>query len=502
MTTHRLTWLLLLPAVLLLVSGCTKRPDEPEFDNPFDPAGPDAGNPFHLQAHVSGNNVLVTWDQPPHPDIVSYNVLRSPDGLSFAIRDTVPHNATTQNNQYIDKTPLHNAPNYYKVQAVNSVGQATASSRVAAVPIVARPYLEIAGGVSSTATRQVNVDFSSRVGDTAELDSLPDFPAPLITAVVPGDTILSVPWDLGPATSEGEHKRVYLRIRTAGVSSEVAEDSIQVQFRPSFSVAGTPHTVAGRDIQLAVASSGVTLMRFASTSAGLAAMPWLPGAAAAAYQLEDRLGPQIIYGEFQGNFGLPPYTATTTTTPDDLEGAGFVIDGGAELTDSAAVELHSDAVALWMRFSEAPDLAGVPWIPYADTLAFTLSPEGGRKVVYGQFRNDWLDSPVLSDWITLVAQDLDLQIVAPAAGAVLSGGTPFLVTGIAIPASGGAPIDLVEVDTGAGWTSAQGIGTWSYLWNVPNVLADSTATLRARATADELIATDTITVTLVPAAGP
>jgi len=78
----------------------------------------------------------------------------------------------------------------------------------------------------------------------------------------------------------------------------------------------------------------------------------------------------------------------------------------------------------------------------------------------------------------------------------------LLVTGIAVAASGGDPIDLVEVDTGEGWITAQGIASWSYLWSVPSVLADSTATLRARATAGELTATDTITVTIVPAAGP
>jgi hypothetical protein len=502
MTTRRLAWFLLLPAVLLLAFGCTKRPDEPEFDNPFDPAGPDAGNPFHLEARESGNNVLVSWDQPPHPDITSYNVLRSADGQSFALRDTVPPMANSPTNQYIDTTPLRNAPNYYKVQAVNSVGQTTASSRVAAVPVVALPYLEIAGGAASTATRLVDVSFGSRVGDTAELDSLPDFPAPLITAVVPGDTVLSVPWDLGPAGSDEEYKHVYLRIMTGGVSSEVARDSIQVQFRPSFSVAGNPPTVAGRDVQLAVASTGVSLMRFASSSAGLASASWVPGAPTVAYRLEDRLGQQIIYGEFQGDFGLPSSTATTTAAPDELEDAGFVIAGDAELTDSAAVELHCDAVALWMRFSEAPDLAGVPWVPYADTLTFNLSPAGGLKVVYGQFRNDWVDSPVLSDWITLVAQDLDVQIVTPFAGATLEGGTPLLMTGIAVPASGGDPVDLVEVDTGEGWITTQGIASWSHLWDVPSVLADSTATLRARATAGELIATDTVTVTIVPAAGP
>lgn len=484
--------LLILGLVLGMILGCTSRPDDPAYDNPFDSRGLSGGDPFQLQAIKSGNTVVLTWTLPVHEDIARFNVLHSLDGAGFSPIDT----AAANSGNYIHQTPARNVTNYYKVQAQNSLGHTTSISRVVADSVTAPPFLDIADGAITTATRHVGLSISTLVGDVLVLADNPDLENATQLDATPGDTTISVAWDLQEADSNDVIRHVYLSVETGGLPSPLAEDSIRVQFQPSFTVAGTPSTVAGNVVDLAITDTGVDSMRFAASTEELALATWVAGADLfSGHELGDNLQTQTIYGEFLGDFGFS-VTAESEATPDDLGDAGFVINNGEEMTDDATVAVHSDAVALQMRFSEIPDLTGVPWLDYSDTTLITLSEGGGQKVVYGQFRNHWADSPVLSDWITLVAQDLDITFITPADGAIIRGETPLLVQGVSIPATGIPAIDSVKVDLGAGWEAVTGTEQWSLLWDVPAVSADSSVTIRARAWADTLEATDTISVTI------
>ena len=63
-----------------------------------------------------------------------------------------------------------------------------------------------------------------------------------------------------------------------------------------------------------------------------------------------------------------------------------------------------------------------------------------------------------------------------------------------------AAIDSVKFDCGdgSGFREVAGTTNWSYLWNVPEVTAQTPHVLRARAWADADSVTTSVSVTLVP----
>jgi hypothetical protein len=113
-------------------------------------------------------------------------------------------------------------------------------------------------------------------------------------------------------------------------------------------------------------------------------------------------------------------------------------------------------------------------------------------------RNDWADSPILTDYAVLVSRGVEVAFTAPQAGAILPSGVPLQVRGTAF--SGGAALDSVKVDLGdgLGFRAVTGLATWSYLWEVPVVEAEIGRTLRARAWAGTDSATVVAEVSVVP----
>jgi hypothetical protein len=241
----------------------------------------------------------------------------------------------------------------------------------------------------------------TEVGDTLELAASSDFAGAMRLPARPGETD-SVAWDFGPAEGNFVDFSVWLRVYTGPVVSPIAHDSVRTSFNPDLQLEGEPETVATRRQTVVVGNgAGVTLMRFALSAAELPSAGWLvPDSivSGSAYFTGDLLGPdstaQTLHGEFMCDFG---YTDADSLlcVPDSLEDAHFTIAGGDTITGDITVQLISSAVATEMRFSESPDLTGVPWQAYRDTVSFGLSSGGGHKVVYGAFRNDWFNAVAL-----------------------------------------------------------------------------------------------------------
>ncbi len=482
------------------VFGCAHDLADPLFENPFDPGGPDGGDPFQILAIPSGNSVVVTWRQPDHPGVTEYAVLHSDDDNAFASVGTVNHLPAADENTFIHNEPVPNAVNYYKVMARDGEGNATAVSAVASAPVDMPPFFQIGDGSPSVASRFVTLAIKTIVGDSLDIAANDTFTGATTLATVPGDTTFAVDWNLGPAAGNSETKDLYLRCRTAADTSQVNHQSVLVSFLPSLSVVGNPATVADEYVDLAVSdTTGLVQMRFASHSDSLESTAWVPADSTYPdYRLADVMTEQTIYGEFESNFGFSAI-ATCEIAPDDLSGVSFYLQslaGSQELTDSVEVVISSQAVALQMRFSENPSFVGVPWLTYAALDTFTLSEDEGEKVVYGQYRNFWTESPVLADWITYVAQPLEIGFHVPLDSTVVLGGSQLTVSGFARAATGGDPIDLVEVDLGQGFVPATGTESWSVDWDVPVYTEDTELTLRARVTAGAETATGLLTVTV------
>jgi len=505
-----LALLAVLLAVFVTAIGCSPKIEEPSYDNPLDPNGPTGGDPFNVEASASQNRVLIRWDQVQHPDIVSYIVLHSTDGESYTVAEdtVVAHLPNRDVNSLIHTEPVPNAINWYKVQALSSEGFASSSRAVQADTAWSQPFFQIAGGNSTTPTRFVDLTILTTAGDSIEIATNEVFTGSTVLPATPDVTIF-LPWDLGLASDNDSTFAIYLRVQTGPLFSPVAQRNITSDFAPRFSIFGKENGIDTQVIDLLIENrtgnkidaTGIDSMRFAASEAALATTAWAPGDTLfSGYVLADSPMPQEIHGEFKGDFGY--YTKwSETAQPDDLTDAAFTVmslDNNSNITDTGEVKIVSSLGALEMRFSEDPAFAGLPWIAYNDTALLALSEGAGLKVIYGQFRNFWAQSPTVSDIITRVTQELEVAFYAPMDGANILGGNPFAVSGFATLGTGQSNIDTVLVDfgDGLGFQQATGTESWSIMWDVPLFTQDTPITLRARAVADSLSKITTIEVTV------
>jgi len=491
----------LLVSMVVILVGCGSKPGTPEYNNPFDPNVPGSDDPFGLRAIYTAaeHSVTLFWNQLEGYDIVDYDITHAidPDGV-FSFVATVEATAAPQL-IFTFADPVPNATTYFVVQARNADGDITLRSDMTAAAAPTPPFLTVGDGSGDAPSRHTTLAILTSVGDQMRIADNPAFTDAVVLPAIPDSTV-EVAWNLGPAIANGEDKEVYLIVDTMGVASDTAQVTVTVAFDPTFTAFGDPPTVASALIDLAIDAPGALQMRFAPDEADLPAQPWLPADTVYTdYQLADTINPQTIYGEFDGDFGFGAISEYTAV-PDDLSGASFQLDLPADrIVSTSTLIALNDAVAHSMRFAEAPDFTGVPWQTYADTAVVTIGNEPGTHVVYGQFRNHWTDSAVFNDYAILVTQALEVTILAPANGAVVSGDGQFQVRGTSLAPAGGS-VDSVKVDTGDGLLHAVGTTDWTYLWDVPLVEVDTEWIVRARAYADTDSATTSVTITVTPPA--
>lgn len=493
-----LATLALVTVPLAVLTGCERAPAPPDWDNPFDPTGPDGGDPLGLFASVSGGSVTLGWHQPQGMGIVEYAISQAahPDSAWSSLA-LVAQNTDAQNfYQVTDPTPTRS--HWYRIQALDAYGTASLSSYAMPVGVTLGPRVILNRGAATIATRQLTVKVVVSRGTTLRVAQGPTYATETeYPAAAPGDTTV-ITLDAG-AAAQGDTVRVRVIATDGGAFTSVATIAqARVDFSPDFSLKGGGAVASSRTVTLAVPSSGIVQMRFASTEAGLTGAAWVPGAAThTQLLLGTATGAQQIWGEFAGDFGYNS-VSHITVTPDLLTAATFRLAVPENhIVETTAVRGILTGKAALMRWSEGPDLAAAPWIAHTDSLDLALSPAAGLKTIYLQMRNDWADSPILTDYVVLVARGVEVAFVAPSQGATLQSGVTLQVRGTA--AGGAAALDSVKVDLGDGvFRAVTGTTSWTRMWNVPVVLAGTPVTLRARAWSGGDSATAVVGVTVVP----
>jgi len=481
-----------------LMLGCEEKPAEPVFSNPLDPGNPDGGDPFAVEAGYIDGQVVVSWNLVDLDGITGYEVFHSllPSSEFLLV-------AEVDNTVSAVFTDIFapNVTNYYKVRAFDEDGNSSAISQIVAASLLPPPYLQI-GDTNIVFTRNVVVTVTTALGDTAQIDTSGTFADPIIREITPGDT-LAFDWDLGPADSAGVYKHFYLRVSTAGVWSQTAHDSVKVSFDPVMLLSGNPATVPARHLDLMILGEGVHQMRFAPIAEALADSVWLPGSGTHSdYAISAEPIAQDVYGEFASDFGFSLFD-TLTAVPDSLLDPGFTIEGGAEASSEFDFGIAPSAKATRMRFAESlTELAVTGWEDYAAAATYGHSACEGeaRKIVYGQFENDWFISPVIADTILWI-QPQPLQIDFDPVESVLSA-TTTTITGAAIAATCGPGLDLVEINTGNGYSAATGLENWSFEWSAPTVSANTTVSIGALVIAGTDTAAANLDVLIVAPALP
>jgi hypothetical protein len=493
------------PVVFSLLPGCESSPSEPVYDNPFDPLGPDAGDPLQVQATATNDTtVVLQWNQPQGLGITNYIISNSAfrDSGYGEIGEKEHTSAPTTNFDYHEADPT--STHWYRVQAFTATDFSFTSY---ATPDSATtgPRVIVGTGFGRTATRFADLEITVTEGDQLRIALDPTFTESLVIvpAGEPG-VPLDLTYDLGPASGNNEIKTLYVVSFADGFESVPSVQEIEVDFKPAFTVVGDPNTLASRTVDLAIPTEGVVNMRFFAEWADTATTPWVPVSDTyIGYQLSDSANPQFIRGQFQGDFEFDSLVEHGVT-PDLLTAVTFHLLLPADhVTDQSTVLGVSSAVATQMRHSESADFSSAPWVAYADTLPISLSLEPGQKVIHVQYRNDWTQSGTLTDYVIHVIQPAEVSFWAPLDGDVIMGGSVFQVRGASTIGSQGGSVFLVKFDPGDGngFVNAEGTETWSYLWDVPIFTADTQLVIRAQAfygpNPDELeTVTTAITVTV------
>lgn len=476
--------------------GCSTT-DEAEFLNPLDPRNPESVDPFGLVAFYDDGKVTLDWTVPAGPaiaQVVIEGIINSqPTDL-----DTVDVDVTT----YVVSEPRGNTDNLYRLRALDANGFAAQTSHMVAATVFVPPWIDIAlatddpaGGVKiSRAVHDIVV--RAVAGDLVQIDTLRDFSTTSALDLADGQAVYEQ-FQLRKLRREGialPDRQLYVRagllLSGGGDPLWSSVDSLRVSMAliTGINKAGGGATVARPFVNLNLTSggAGVDSVRFATSEEGLAAAPWLPPAASYLdVPLDDTAAPQSIIAQFASSFGDVVQSAPLPLRGDPLT----TVSLNPQLPSSGLVEgqllrLTPRAVATEMRLSTDPGFADAPWRAYADTVDLAMPHQGGDQTIYGQFRNHWFLSGIISETVTVSGAVLDVAFTAPLDGDPVSGGNTAYLSGQAGPLPDRFAFTALDIHLGDGWQSMPPDTTWEATWEVPRFEVDTPRRLGIRAIAE------------------
>ncbi len=386
----------------LLLFSCTRRPAEPQFNNPFDPAT-GGGDPFRLTAEYTTLGVVaLTWHAPPVTGITDYHIRRSVQPAGPYTVTVIPATAAAVQIT-TDAKFARNRTNYYRVLAFNG-HDINAESQVVAATVSPPAKLTIlrtttAFNDSTVPSRQARLVLRSNFGDSVEVASTRSFLASQRFAATDTNTI--IPWDLGAASARHARLRVFARMHASGVvSTEIVGDSALADLTAKVRLVGA---VINDTLIVRANGLGFTRLRAVGPGDSLELAPWLANPhpertdsiEVRVVLQNNSLAPFVVRAEAESDFGFTRrYDLPAVPLSVDTLGLTFTINNAAGHTAGDAETTHPDVFivstaknATQMRFSESTDFTGVPWQPFRTTSTFTLLDTAGTHRVYGIFRN-------------------------------------------------------------------------------------------------------------------
>lgn len=393
-------WTILAFAAAGLLSalvGCSSRPDEPSFDNPFDPegTGPD---PYDLRAEVVDGEVRLQWsDDEAVTAWTVYHSTVSPNELSALGELTVERPAENDlaTAVHTDFSPART--NWYRVQGQLAGGELLPLALGAAAEVNPPPLVRLAGDdPTSTATRSIELELRTDVGDAIELSNSADFSDPQNVPTTPGE-LTTVAWTLPAAEEGGQILSVHFRNRVGGSVGVVDSLQLTVRFAPTLTfleggrLGETSLTAVDTSVTLTVGGEGVTRARLSFAEDALASAPWDDTPESLDWSIPlSVVEADTVYGEIESDFGFTEITTLSYVPAIEVGPASLTVVDSAETTTEAQVELVSVAEGAGeMILSEDAAFADATWTAFADTTVFTLSDGAGEKTIFGRYRSPW-----------------------------------------------------------------------------------------------------------------
>ncbi len=486
---------LLIPTSLAILSGCDSTPEAPVYDNPFDPDGANGGDPFDLIATLGDTNITLVWNNIADYDLASYKVLHS---LSYqgefselGIVEVPELAVATFNYEDPDPTSTH----YFKIQAYDSQGYYTLTSHIVPASATTLARVVIDEGSGKLESRHINIRINVTTGDSLRINQSGHPDSEVVLAADDTGAPVSLPWDLGLVDSNDTTLTISVAVQNGNTLGEANDVELDVDFTPTLTLSQGGTKVAHLFPPLTISSDAVIAMRFSDTSEGLAELPWLAGGTEyAGFELANTVNRQFIFAEFLSDFGFS-FTRQLYVKADLMDDATFsLVLSSDHISEVRTIKALSNANATQMRFNESLDFTNTPWVAYSDTTTIILSPESGEKTIYAQYRNDFADSPIYTDYVVHLLQPVEVSITAPFEGDFVPGGQVFQILGTALSPSAIDTVTLVEFDGGDGFVDVVGTENWAVAWDVPRFEADTDFTIRARAWAGTESMTTTMNV--------
>ena len=494
---HHLPVLLLLGLLsALLFLGCSEKPAEPVYDNPFDPANPESANPFELTAIENQGVVQLFWNQLQDFGIVEYLVERRVGDSGWTTLDTLT--ATVDQATYTDASPVPTTDNYYRVIGVDEFGIETSTSELTPVSTSVPPIITNAAQINDVYTRYQDLTVSATQGDIVALSLSENLADSTVLPRAPDGETLFENYDLLPGFVDASTPiTAYARTETElgeglpPTYSATGTKNFNIVFAPTISLLDGGSTIAEPMVDLLVSREavGVDSMRFASSEDDLMNQPWQPGAEIAYdVPVRDTVQPQIIWGAFLSDFGFIKRDSLGVQA-DDLATADFALDlPGNRISPTPAVTLLHGAVAAEMRTSQYPDFNDTTWAAYTDTSEVVIKPIENvyTYLIYSQYRNHWFSSAIRSDFVILGDGEVRVLFTYPLQDTIVEGGTSIEVRGTAETFDATFPVTGVQTHFGDdGWQDATGTDQWESIWEVPLLTEDTTWQIGALATAED-----------------
>jgi hypothetical protein len=236
--------------VLAAFGACSRTPDEPTFDNPFDPNGTAPGTGYDLRVEASGLNIIMTWKN--IPGVQTYNVYWSDTNPVPADSDSIrtelaPPASVTPNVQYIHKEFTAEKTNWYRVRgfAIESgAGGANAMESSVSVAVDITVQVAPSGGITSTPTKSIQLDLLTGVAPGIELSNQASFAISDTVYVMPAKLetveweLATTVWESGMVRNVEQNDELWVHFRTLSANSVGPADStvVQVVYQPSLSI--------------------------------------------------------------------------------------------------------------------------------------------------------------------------------------------------------------------------------------------------------------------------
>jgi hypothetical protein len=432
---------LALALALIALAACSKTPDEPTFDNPFDPNGSAPGTGYGLEVITSGQTVVMTWDN--LPGVFSYDVYWSdasddPSSMTL-IEEQLEAPSIAPKIQYTHGVFTAETTNWYRIVGWEAVetgdpdtpfqaGRAMEPSVAIALDVSA--LLAPSDGLTTTATRFIDLDVLTGLADSVEISNRRSFDGSVTVVVTPGE-VARIPWELATEVRDAGTLRdvennddlwVHFRTIEGGVTGPQDSTSVKVLFSPKLTVERGLRPAAGGNVMVdtdqrcligAVPGQSLGSVRLELTRD--AGRTWeqvreIPVSALTDTVkvffdpgVEEALDHRLVSTMFS-DFGFSATATLRMNYPLSMGDPAIEIVGGSHTTaDTLQIVPTCDNAGLYI-VSEDPGFAGGVWQPWEAEITYPLvDTTPGLKFVYAAFQNPILgETRVTSTFVTLV----------------------------------------------------------------------------------------------------